>query len=248
MDGKTVGVYTAARAKVISDAITFLMSGGRFDKKTGERFVPQTHPKIYVRNESGETIPPYGCMQITGTEEIEDYCLVTVTKPTSLCNAEFIFNGHHEIEPTGTGIAQDEMVFRALNNGTAETTYGPTAGQWYLSEGKRWRHIGANEINDYAISNQVVKVVSCLSDFLVVVYFSDNKLVGRRACSGEYDIIEFTDECEEPTCGTATYTAIETDGVLSWSLTTDACTGMCNGVAPTIDPTVVGQTITTNCA
>lgn len=94
---------------------------------------------IYFKNVSGETIPPYACMQVTGTEEEGPQNFLEVDKPadTDGTAGQFLFNNHSEVLSGDAGVAQDCAVVRAFKNSgtvTAGDVWGPTVGQWYLTK------------------------------------------------------------------------------------------------------------------
>jgi hypothetical protein len=95
---------------------------------------------IYVSNDSGETIPAYGCMQVTGSIEIGSQNYLVVDKPADTDGASgwYLFNSAREIEIGGQGVAQNATVVRAFKNTgtvTAGDEWRPTVNQWYLTVG-----------------------------------------------------------------------------------------------------------------
>lgn len=94
---------------------------------------------VYFRNNSGSTIPAYGCMFATGAELVENRPVIVVEKPDDRATPVILFNGPREIRDGGRGVAQqaDAITFRCLHSGTAPTNgdeLGPTDDEWYLSE------------------------------------------------------------------------------------------------------------------
>lgn len=95
---------------------------------------------IYVSNDSGETIPAYGCMQVTGCIEVGSQNYLVVDKPVDVDgNAGwYLFNSAKEIETGGRGVAQNSTVVRAFKNSgtvTAGDAWRPTINQWYITLG-----------------------------------------------------------------------------------------------------------------
>lgn len=111
-----------------------------------------TETPIYVTNVSGEVIPPFACMQCTGTEEIGDQNFTLVNKPADATGAAggFLFNGPTEIPIYEEGIAQKGPVVRMLTNGAAITAgakWKPTASAWTVApSGTLFQAIGADNI------------------------------------------------------------------------------------------------------
>lgn len=90
---------------------------------------------LYVRNDSGEEVPAFGVMQITGTAEEGGQNYVTIDKPDGTTDAHFLFNGPEAIEDGGYGLAQNGPVYRVLTDGGTVATdegWGAVSGQWYV--------------------------------------------------------------------------------------------------------------------
>ena len=114
---------------------------GKLGGASGDRPQPYlTEPsKLYVHNGSGETIPAWACMQVTGTEELGGQNYLVVDKPTDVIGTtgEFVFNGPESIADGEDGLAQNGPVLRGYKNTgtiTAGERWSPTSGQWYLSQ------------------------------------------------------------------------------------------------------------------
>lgn len=100
----TGGFYDKETARNILDAYRSLQASGLLRPGVIQDLVrgrPQfiEEPKRFT-NDSGETIPPYACMQIVGTEELGDNVFLKVDKPldTDGTAGAFIFNWHYEVE------------------------------------------------------------------------------------------------------------------------------------------------------
>lgn len=123
--------------------------------------VTHQQPPIFVRNDSGETIPPYSFMQMTGTVNVTDsFCYVTVQKPISstILRCPLLFNGMYEIANGEYGVAQNGPVF-SLKVDTAPELgdrMGPITGQWIAGLGSMYAVIGEDET---AIETDVYKVM-----------------------------------------------------------------------------------------
>jgi len=104
----------------------------------GMRSVPQSTP-IYVRNDSGEEIPAFACLQTTGTTELGGQNYVTVDHPadTDGTSGGYLFNGIAPIEIGGYGIAHDGPLCRMLKTGTLTSgdKCQPVVGEWHIAAG-----------------------------------------------------------------------------------------------------------------
>lgn len=92
--------------------------------------------RIRYYNDSGEKIPPYGCMAVTDKKEIDGRLYHKVTKPSTTFRRQYIPNGSREIEIAGTGSIPVHRYYRWLYTGSSPTNgngYGPTPDQWHLS-------------------------------------------------------------------------------------------------------------------
>jgi len=98
---------------------------------------PSPH-RVFVRNDSGETCPAYGCMQVTGVAIVGGQTVVTCTKPTTTAG-EYLFNSPYPIADGENGWAYKFGVVIALGNGTPPTApnviYQPVVSTWTIEEG-----------------------------------------------------------------------------------------------------------------
>lgn len=123
---------------------------------------------IYFRNDSGHTIPPYGCIQAYGTyDEDGGQNYLKVKRPFQWTDAvvgPFLFNGPREVANNEFGIAQSGPVFRAISDGgtyTAGTRLNPTAGVFTLSKGPLFSYIGPDDVEE-----DCIKVIACETPIL----------------------------------------------------------------------------------
>jgi hypothetical protein len=130
--------------RTIVEVVRYLRSSGFIisTPSKGVRNLEQTTP-IYVRNDSGVAVPPFACLQATGTVEAGGQNYITIDQPADTTGdaGPFIFNGFAEIAATGDqryGIAHDGPLCRMLTNGTAMTSGDkarPVVNQWYIELG-----------------------------------------------------------------------------------------------------------------
>lgn len=107
--------------------------------------------EIYFTNDSGEEIPAYACMQITGTREISGQNYLVVDKPNGTGDiTRFLFNSSRPVATDDFGLAQSSTILRGYKNSgtiTSGDRWGPTAGQWYLSKnGGAYSVVGADDV------------------------------------------------------------------------------------------------------
>jgi hypothetical protein len=98
---------------------------------------PSPH-RVFVRNDSGEECPGYGCLEVTGVDVVGGRTVLTCTKPTST-EGEFLFNSPYPIAADANGWAYRYGIVIALGNGTppteANVSYQPVADSWAIEEG-----------------------------------------------------------------------------------------------------------------
>mgnify|MGYP000235827846 CR=1 FL=1 len=121
--------------------------------------VPQVSPTMPTpapfRNDSGETIPAYGCMQVTDTEEVGSDNLLVVDKPDDADGTSgwYVFNGPWEVVEDDFGTAQLGPILRGYKSSgaiTAGERWAPVSGQWYLAQvdGGIFAALGADDVAD----------------------------------------------------------------------------------------------------
>ena len=104
----------------------------------------------YIHNNSGETIPPYACCQVTGTEDLGGQNFLLVDKPADVDGSSgwYIFNGHHEVADNEEGLAQvgpSYRVFKDSGTVTAGEAWAPTVDEWYLTQSDSGQFVAAGE-------------------------------------------------------------------------------------------------------
>ena len=132
------GVYPKPVAELVLETVRYLRESGFVITRPGRGQHTYTPPpQVYVRNDSGEEIPSYACMRITGTVEAGGQNYVKVDKPNTSA-ALYVFNSQAAIEIGGYGVAQSGPVYRVYKSTGTVTLYDrwrPTASQWYMSKG-----------------------------------------------------------------------------------------------------------------
>jgi hypothetical protein len=90
---------------------------------------------IPVFNTTGETVPPYGVMQIAGASLVGDDTLYHIIKPTGSANAKYVINSPADFPSQGYGFATDLYPADAATIGIAIAgqEWGPIADSWRLA-------------------------------------------------------------------------------------------------------------------
>ncbi len=135
----TYGLFKADTAKLVLETVRYLRQNGFvLDPSRSNTAILRETP-IYVRNDSGLAIPPFACMQTTGTVEAGGQNYITVDQPADVTGdaGGYLFNGIAEIEIGGYGIAHDGPVVRmahdgsVINNGDA---LSPVVNDWEVTK------------------------------------------------------------------------------------------------------------------
>jgi hypothetical protein len=134
-----IGVFTPEQARELWQ---FYQSQKQLPAQLTKSF-PQRRPidevsphRVFVRNTEAETIPPFACMQITGTAVYSERTVVNVTKPTTL-DGEYLFNSPYQIEAGAAGWAYRFGVVVMLGTAPSEANafYQPIVDSWEIEEG-----------------------------------------------------------------------------------------------------------------
>ena len=117
---------------------------------------------LYLKNDAGAEIPAYGCVQITGTEEIGDQNYLVADQPADNDGSAgwFLFNGPEPIADGELGVAQPGPVVRAFKNSgtiTAGEKWQPVASQWYIEQDNDGLFVAAGADD---IATDVLKVIA----------------------------------------------------------------------------------------
>lgn len=109
-----VAFASADDARLVLDTARRIKASGLLDRVGGSNEDRPLEQPIYVLNESGETIPPFGVMQATGLvgdDVREAFSVAKVTDPTG-SSGPILFNGETEIQDGQIGVAQSGNVIR----------------------------------------------------------------------------------------------------------------------------------------
>jgi hypothetical protein len=194
-----IGAFTPERARRIWQA-TLAFERGIDVASTDMR--PAIAPPIYFVNLSSHTVPPYGCIQVNGVQEIGSQNYLQIARPFDYTNsvmAPFLLNGPYEVEAGDLGVAQSGPIFRALTDGTSYacgTRLGPAVDSFELTKGSSFTAIAYDDIG-----TDILKVIACETPLLAtagslgIAGNSSGTVTARLPSSGNWSP------------GTITYTA-----------------------------------------
>lgn len=156
------GITTADNMKLILDVCKYLRNSGFVIQppgNPGQTTAPET--MVYFRNDSGVVVPPFACIQSTGTVESGGQNYVTADKPADTSGAAggYFFNSIAEVEVDGYGIAYAGPFVRSMKSGTTASggKCRPTVDEWYLTvdSGGQFIMIGDDDIGTDIIRVQI---------------------------------------------------------------------------------------------
>ena len=127
----------------------------------------QPEDPIFFRNDSAQTIPPYGLMQVQTTLDVAgSYNLALVQRPihSSLLRSPLLINGDYEVLTGGYGMAQNGPVYRLLHDGAHTYVAGDRLGSltatFTATYGALYSVLGADNI-----ATNIVRVMFDTSAF-----------------------------------------------------------------------------------
>lgn len=91
----------------------------------------------YFYNDSGETIPPFSVMGVSGTISGDGMTVIKVVKPSSTYRMDYLVNGDVSVKYQNLGYYQNyPVVMVAYDTGSPSVQlFGPKADQWTASAG-----------------------------------------------------------------------------------------------------------------
>lgn len=121
----TLGGYKKETAQMILEVVRYLKDSGYVIERPSrgmQTTVPPDAP-IYIRNDSDEEIPAFGCVQTTGTVDFGGQNYITVDKPsdTSGASGKYLFNSIAPVAVDDYGIAYSGPLVRVLTDGSTVT-------------------------------------------------------------------------------------------------------------------------------
>jgi hypothetical protein len=141
-------------------------NGRRLTNKELRNLYDYVVEPVLFRNDSGEAIPAYGVMAVTGRVLIEDATYLTVEKPSDTFSWEYAVNDSTDIAEDDYGTAQ-QGDYRTFLYDDGESTpvakewFGPVSGQWSMR--KNYPCIGsvAGEIDGTATTMRCATPFNC---------------------------------------------------------------------------------------
>lgn len=100
------------------------------------------NPWKLFRNNSGETIPPFSVMRITGAESLATGLRMIVAKPNDAFKTHYLINGPYAVldgdDGRGTTLAQADNVAYNSSSGTpaVDEEWGAKEDQWTLQKNR----------------------------------------------------------------------------------------------------------------
>jgi len=111
--------------------------------------IPLVAP-IYVKNTGSVTVPAWGCMQVVGTDTIDNAVIFQIDRPLTHNKPKvFLLNGPKEIVAGDYGTAQSGLKMRAVKDSTTMTAgmrLGPVASSFQLGKGCLFSYFGADAV------------------------------------------------------------------------------------------------------
>ena len=151
-------VFPVEVAKEMLRVYRQLQASGLLGRDTIEsivRRVPRSiETPVFFRNDSGEEVPRYACMQVTGTIESggQNYCTIDKPVDTDATSGEYIFNGHEAVPAGGStaqyGTSQGGRLVRAIKESgtsTAGEKWNPVIGDWTIEQDDSGRFVMAGD-------------------------------------------------------------------------------------------------------
>jgi hypothetical protein len=187
---KDLAIFDEATAKDVIETIKALKDSGLL-ASTGDEGLKQGLPgqQVYntpiptiVYNDSGQTVPAYGLMQITGNLDEDGRNYVKIKRPAdSVPPGLLLINGSTDIAIAGYGTAQPGPTYKVLHDGgtyAAGYTLGIKLATFTATAGSMFSVLGNDELTSGATN--VVKVMLTDPTRLVLAYTT----AGATARSG----------------------------------------------------------------
>lgn len=196
-----IGVMTPDTAKLVIATVNYLRQSGFVIARPGQDpgRIHQLAP-IYIRNDSGEEIPRFACLQVTGAVDTGGQNYITVVKPVDVTGAAgwYLFNGFGAVEIDGYGIAHDGPLVRMLTSGAAVVCgdrWRPTISQWYVTPSASgiFSAIGEDDIDTNIMRGLIMGMAGCTNPVNDV--YLDGLSLKLERCDGTVETIYTGTEC-----------------------------------------------------
>ena len=178
------------------------------------RKVENTPVPTIVYNDSGQTVPAYGLMQITGNLDEDGRNYVKIKRPAdSVPPALLLVNGPSEIAVAGYGVAQTGPTYRLLHDGgsyAAGYTLGLKIDAFTATLGHMFAVLGDDEL--VSGTDNVVRVMFADPTRLILAYTTggatarSGTTLGKGTATMRYLAVSGTDRVLTATTDTAAVT------------------------------------------
>jgi hypothetical protein len=133
-----VGALTPQQRDEVLAAVRDYATRAGFIRAPGGMPEQRNAEPIYIRNTDTQAVPPFGCVQVTGTAAYDGGTVITAARPVDATGAagKYLFNGPVEIAPNAIGIVFAGPVIRVLTNGAAVSCgagWSPVIAQWAVA-------------------------------------------------------------------------------------------------------------------
>jgi hypothetical protein len=211
-----LAIFDEATAKDVLETIKALKASGLLGSTTDEGLkqgldgqqVYNTPIPISVYNDSGQTVPAYGLMQITGSLDEDGRNYIKIKRPAdSVPPGLLLINGPTAIAAAGYGTAQPGPSYRLLHDGgsySAGYTLGINIGAFTATAGHVFSVIGAD-----AVDTNIVRVMFADPTRFILAYTTagatgrSGTTLGKGTATMRYLAISGTDRVLTATTDTA---------------------------------------------
>jgi hypothetical protein len=160
MEEIQAGVFSVDDATEILSVVRAIQASGILKELGPKKPRPGSNrlvdTPVYFRNDSGEEVPRYACMQVIGTYEsgAQNYLLIDKPADMDASSGEYIFNGHYAVPNGEYGTSQGGRLVRASKasgTATAGDKWNPVVGDWTIEQDDSGRFVMAGDNEDLAI-------------------------------------------------------------------------------------------------
>lgn len=219
---KDVAVFDEALAMEMVETFRALKASGLLATSGDEGLkqglpgqqVYNTPVPISVYNDSGQTVPAYGLMQVTGNLDEDGRNYVKITRPAgAVPPGLLLINGPSEIAVTGYGTAQSGPKYKLLHDGgtyAAGYTLGINIGAFTATKGTVFSCLGDDELTSG--TDDVISVMFANPTRLVLAYTTggatarSGTTLGKGTATLRYLAVSGTDRVITATTDTASFT------------------------------------------
>jgi hypothetical protein len=166
MSDYQIGVTSPERMQRMWDAT---LQVERMRDRRPQEVVVNLPVPLYFRNDSGHEIPPYGCVQVTGTTEIGGQNYLLAGRPiiwTSAVVGPFFFNSPRAVPDGEYGNFQPGPIYRAISDGTSISVgvrIGPVASSFEVGKGCLYSYLGPDDV-----ATNCIRIISNETNLLAV--------------------------------------------------------------------------------